>query len=80
MASVALGELAVGTGNQFFPYVESTIAVLQDQIENSYGMREGAMSCLFKITKAMFVAVQGENFKAPKVFQNNLMLKPIFCN
>lgn len=66
MASVALGELAVGTGNQFFPYVESTIAVLQDQIENSYGMREGAMSCLFKITKAMFVAVQGENFKAPK--------------
>ena len=65
IASVALGELAVGTGKEFFKYVESSFSVLAEQVENSYGMRDAAMSCLFKITKAMFVAVQGEGFKAP---------------
>ncbi|EMG47821.1 hypothetical protein SBY92_005058 [Candida maltosa Xu316] len=65
IASVALGELAIGTGKEFFKYVEPSVAVLEDQVENSYGMREAAMTCLFKITKAMFVAVYGEDFKAP---------------
>ncbi|RCK60877.1 Importin subunit beta-4 [Candida viswanathii] len=65
IASVALGELAVGTGKEFFKYVESSFEVLAAQIEESYGMRDAAMSCLFKITKAMFTAVQGKGFKAP---------------
>ncbi|EGW35331.1 ran binding protein [Spathaspora passalidarum NRRL Y-27907] len=66
IASVALGELAVGTGKEFAPYVEASVKSLHDQIENSYGMREAAMNCLFKITRAMFIASQGEGFKAPK--------------
>ncbi|KAI5954746.1 kap123 [Candida theae] len=66
IASVALGELAIGTGKEFFKYVEPSLAALIDQVEGSFGMREAAMNCVFKIVKAMFVAVQGEDFKAPK--------------
>jgi hypothetical protein len=66
IASVALGELAVGTGKDFAKYVDVSIKTLSEQIENSYGMREAAINCLFKITKAMFVATQGKDFKAPK--------------
>ncbi|KAI3407022.2 kap123 [Candida oxycetoniae] len=66
IASVALGELAIGTGKEFFKYVEPSFAALAEQVENSFGMREAAMSCLFKIVKAMFIAVQGKDFKPPK--------------
>lgn len=66
VAAVALGELAIGTGKDFYKYVEPSVKVLIEQVENSYGMREGAMSTLFKILKAMFVAEQGTSFKAPK--------------
>ncbi|KAI5969141.1 kap123 [Candida margitis] len=66
IASVALGELAIGTGKEFFKYVEPSLTALADQVENSFGVREAALNCVFKIVKAMFVAVQGEDFKAPK--------------
>ncbi|KAG5421876.1 kap123 [Candida metapsilosis] len=66
IASVALGELAIGTGKEFFKYVEPSITALVDQVENSFGMREASLNCIFKIVKAMFTAVQGEDFKAPK--------------
>ncbi|KAG2731770.1 hypothetical protein G9P44_005357 [Scheffersomyces stipitis] len=66
IASVALSELAIGTGKEFAKYVEASFKTLSDQIENSYGMREAAMSALFKITKAMFTAAHGASFKAPK--------------
>lgn len=66
VAAVALGELAFGTGKQFYPYVEQSMKVLMDQAENSYGMREAAMSTLWKIVSAMFAAEHGEKFKYPK--------------
>ncbi|KAI5953436.1 kap123 [Candida jiufengensis] len=66
IASVALGELAIGTGKEFFKYVEPSITALAEQVANSFGMREAAISCLFKIVKAMFIAVQGKDFKPPK--------------
>lgn len=66
VACVALGELASGTGKHFYKYVEPSIKVLMEQVENSYGMREAAMVCLWKIVKAMFVAEHGEDFKYPK--------------
>lgn len=76
IASVALGELAVGTGKEFAPYVEASVKSLADQIENSYGMREAAMNCLFKITRAMFIASHGEGFKAPKGTPKQLYVDP----
>lgn len=66
IAAVALAELAIGTGKEFGKYVEASIKTLSEQIENSYGMREAAMNTLFKISKAMFIAAYGEDFKAPK--------------
>lgn len=66
IASVALGELATGTGSQFARFVEPSLKTLADQIDNSYGMREAAMNAMWKIARAMFVATVGEDFKAPK--------------
>lgn len=66
IASVALAELAAGTGKEFAKFVEPSFKVLADQIENSYGMREAAMQTLFRITKAMFKATHGDNFEFPK--------------
>lgn len=66
IASVALSELAIGTGNDFAKYVEQSVKTLADQIDNSYGMREASMSALWKILRAMFKAQYGEDFKAPK--------------
>lgn len=65
IASVALAELAMGTGSAFGKYVEESISTLAEQIEVSYGMREAAMNALWKIVRAMFKAQYGEDFKAP---------------
>lgn len=53
IASVALAELATGTGKEFAKYVETSIKTLADQIDNSYGMREASMNAIWKIVKAM---------------------------
>lgn len=66
IASVALAELATGTGAAFAKYVEPSVKVLSEQIQVSYGMREGAMIALWKIARAMFKATYGEKFVAPK--------------
>ncbi|CCE81507.1 Piso0_002165 [Millerozyma farinosa CBS 7064] len=66
IASVALSELAIGTGKAFAKYVEPSVTILIDQIDNSYGMREASMNALWKIVRAMFKCQLGEDFKAPK--------------
>lgn len=66
IASVALGELAMGTGAAFAPYLEDSITTLSEQFETSYGMREAALNALWKIVRAMVKASYGDNFKAPQ--------------
>lgn len=66
IASVALAELAAGTGAAFASYVEASIKTLSEQVENSYGMREAAMKAMWRIVISMFKAAQGADFKAPK--------------
>lgn len=66
IASVALAELAMGTGAAFAKFVEPSIKTLSEQVEISYGMREAAMNALWRIVRAMFKATYGENFAAPK--------------
>lgn len=60
IASIALAELAVGTKKSFAKYVEQSIIVLKEQIDNSYGMREAALNALWKIVGAMYDATVGE--------------------
>lgn len=66
IASIALAELATGTGAAFAKYVEPSIKVLSEQIETSYGMREAAMNCIWKIVRAMFKATYGDKYEAPR--------------
>ncbi|QBM90810.1 Importin-beta N-terminal domain-containing protein [Metschnikowia aff. pulcherrima] len=66
IASVALAELAMGTGAAFAKFVEPAVKTLSEQVEVSYGMREAAMNSLWKIVRAMFKATYGDDFKAPK--------------
>lgn len=66
IACVALAELAQGCGAAFAKYVEPSFKTLSEQVEISYGVREAAMSSLWKIVRAIFKVTYGENFKAPK--------------
>lgn len=63
IAAVALGELAMGCGNDFAPYVEQLIEVLLHQVEDSFGMHEAALAATWKIVEAMLTANV-----APKLF------------
>lgn len=74
VAAIALGELAIGTGKDFYKYVEESFKILAEQVENSYGMREASMGTLFKIVKALFVAEHGEKFKYPKGVCDNIYI------
>ncbi|GEQ68707.1 hypothetical protein JCM33374_g2375 [Metschnikowia sp. JCM 33374] len=66
IASVALAELAMGTGAAFAKFIEPSFKTLSEQVEISYGMREAALNAIWKIVRAMFKATYGADFKAPK--------------
>ncbi|KAH3671867.1 hypothetical protein OGAPHI_000053 [Ogataea philodendri] len=56
VALVALSSLAVGTKAGFTNYVEETMKILADQIEESYAVREASLSTMWKIAYCMFEA------------------------
>lgn len=78
IASVALIELAIGTGKDFIKYVEPSIKTLSNQIDNSYGMREAATNALFKIVKAVFYATNGKDFVPEKGIPVRSYIDPSF--
>lgn len=53
IAAIALAELALGTKELFLEYVEPSVTILTKQAEESYGMRESALSCLWKVVEAL---------------------------
>ncbi|QPG73755.1 hypothetical protein FOA43_001069 [Brettanomyces nanus] len=61
VALVALSELATSTGAAFSPYVEKTVQVLRNQIEESYAIREAALSALWKLVYATYKVHGGDN-------------------
>lgn len=56
VAAAALSELALGTKEHFIPYVEQSLKVLSEQVDESYGLRETALSTLWNIVKAVLLA------------------------
>lgn len=76
IAAVALAELATGTGKDFAKFIEPSFKTLAEQIDTSYGMRESAMQAMFRITKAMFTATMGADFKAPKGVPTQVYVDP----
>ncbi|VEU22631.1 DEKNAAC103629 [Brettanomyces naardenensis] len=69
VALVALSDLATTTGAAFSPYVEKTVSVLQNQIEESYAIREAALSALWKLVFAMFKAHGAQNSTVQQLIQ-----------
>jgi len=64
IAAIALSELALGTKELFADYVEQSVTILSKQAEESYGMRETALACLWKVVEA-FTSVAVTNSKYP---------------
>ncbi|SCU95251.1 LAME_0F11386g1_1 [Lachancea meyersii CBS 8951] len=53
VAAAALSELAVATKENFLEYVEQSLKVLNEQVEESYGLRETALHTIWNIAKAL---------------------------
>ncbi|CCK69452.1 karyopherin KAP123 KNAG_0C03450 [Huiozyma naganishii CBS 8797] len=56
VAAAALSELAIGTKEYFLPYVEQSLKVLNQQVEESYGLRETALNTIWNVVKAVLLA------------------------
>lgn len=61
VALIALADLALGTKAGFAPYVSSCIENLTRQVDESYSIREAALSTMWKIVKAMYLAFGADN-------------------
>ena len=66
VAAAALSELALGTKGHFLPYVEQSMKVLAEQIDESYGLRETALNTIWNIVKAVLLASKIEPESYPK--------------
>lgn len=56
VAAAALSELALGTKEHFVPFVEESLKVLTEQVEESYGLKETALNTIWNIVKAVLLA------------------------
>ncbi|SMN18242.1 similar to Saccharomyces cerevisiae YER110C KAP123 Karyopherin beta, mediates nuclear import of ribosomal proteins prior to assembly into ribosomes and import of histones H3 and H4 [Maudiozyma saulgeensis] len=66
VAAAALSELALGTKGHFLPYVEQSLKVLTEQVDESYGLRETALNTIWNIVKAVLLASKMEPETYPK--------------
>ncbi|ONH66968.1 Importin subunit beta-4 [Cyberlindnera fabianii] len=65
IAAIALAELALGTKELFIPHVEKSVTALIEQAKESYGMRETALTSLWKVADAL-MSTQLQPKKFPK--------------
>ncbi|AJV37977.1 Kap123p [Saccharomyces cerevisiae YJM683] len=66
VASAALSELALGTKEHFLPYVEQSLKVLNEQVDESYGLRETALNTIWNVVKSVLLASKVEPESYPK--------------
>lgn len=66
VAAAALSELALGTKEHFLPYVEQSLKVLNEQVDESYGLRETALNTIWNVVKAVLLAAKVEPESYPK--------------
>ncbi|KAG7890022.1 hypothetical protein KL936_002696 [Ogataea polymorpha] len=69
VALVALSSLAVGTKAGFTSFVDQTVKILSEQIDESYAVREASLSTLWKVTYCMYEA-HGKNEKVLELIRN----------
>ncbi|SCU87195.1 LAMI_0D05116g1_1 [Lachancea mirantina] len=65
VAAAALSELAIATKDSFLEYVEQSLKVLNEQVEESYGLRETALHTIWNIAKAVVLTANVEEDKYP---------------
>lgn len=70
VAAAALSELALGTKDHFLPYVEQSLKVLTEQVEESYGLKETAMDTIWNIVKSVLLASKIEPDSYPRGTQS----------
>lgn len=66
VAAAALSELALGTKGHFLPYVEQSLKVLAEQVDESYGLRETALNTIWNVVKSVLLASKMEPETYPK--------------
>lgn len=66
VAAAALSELALGTKEHFLPYVEQSLKVLSEQVEESYGLKETALNTIWNIVRAVLLASKFQTEVYPK--------------
>ena len=65
VAAAALSELAVATKESFLEYVEQSLKVLNEQVEESYGLRETALHTIWNIAKAILLTANAKEEEFP---------------
>ncbi|KAL6937874.1 hypothetical protein ACO0RG_004398 [Hanseniaspora osmophila] len=58
VAAAALVELALATKESFLPYVEETITILKQQVEESYGLKETVIVTYWAVVKSVILTSQ----------------------
>ncbi|AQZ14840.1 KAP123 (YER110C) [Zygosaccharomyces parabailii] len=76
VAAAALSELALGTKQNFLPYVEQSLKVLTEQVEESYGLKETALNTIWHIVKAVLLASKFEPETYPKGIPSGSYVDP----
>lgn len=66
VAAAALSELAVASKEHFLEYVEPSLKVLNEQVTESYGLRETALHTIWNITKAVLLTANIEEEQYPR--------------
>ncbi|AET40995.1 karyopherin KAP123 Ecym_7146 [Eremothecium cymbalariae DBVPG len=66
VAAAALSELAVACKEQFLKFVEPSLKVLKEQVDESYGLRETAMQTIWNIVKAVLLTTNITEETYPK--------------
>ncbi|AGO13583.1 AaceriAGL298Cp [[Ashbya] aceris (nom. inval.)] len=66
VAAAALSELAIACKEQFLKFVEPSLKVLREQVDESYGLRETAMHTIWNIVKAVLLTTNINEESYPK--------------
>lgn len=65
IAITALGDLAIGTGKAFAPFVTQSLEAVTTEFKEGI-LGEASLNCMWRIVRSMYIAAHGENFKYPK--------------
>lgn len=66
VAAAALSELAIASKEHFLEYVEPSLKVLAEQVNESYGLKETALHTMWAIAKAVLLTSNAKEEEYPK--------------